>query len=136
MNHAYPSNGASGTPLRVGLNGSAITVHWDANGCFEARDYQIIYGEGTDLPGTSGDSFDLMGSECSIGTATPYVWNDPPTATDGTGLVWFLVTATNGIDLEGSWGTGSDEQERNGPVGGSSGECDVIAKDTTNTCGQ
>ena len=120
------------TPLDPG--GTSLQISWDTVTCDNAGDHQILFGQGSQLPAGLGGVYALSGGVCNIGSSTPFVWNSVPEATDGTGLIWWVVVVNEGGDTEGSWGRDSALAERNGVV--SSGECGVTAKNLTNICGQ
>jgi len=123
------------TASKADAAGTSISVAFDTTTCSGTTDRQILYGQRTQLPSSPGGSFGLAGSVCSI-TTSPFVWNPSPTPTGGTGLVWWLMTARDASNREGSWGKASSGQERVGPgAGGSSGQCGVTARALTNVCG-
>ena len=135
-------DGTGGTPMTVvGLDVPAETllVSWDEPACAGAANYQILYGGGSQLPAGVTGRFALLGSECTLGSS-PYTWyNTPDPAQDPSGFIWWLVVATDGLALEGSWGqarTITDQVERSWPLaGGGSGECGLTGKNFCNTCG-
>ncbi len=135
---AVPS-GAAGPPMTVeaiDAAGSTLLVHWDTGTC-SASEHQILFGGGSSLPDSLGGVFGPVQSRCSVGVSGSFLWDSSPDpASDATGLIWWLVVATEGELLEGSWGTGSDGLERRGTGNnGSSGECGLFTKDLTNACG-
>ena len=159
---AVPDGGALTTPMSVVSNNAAatsLTISWDYFSCTNATNHQIIYGQGSQLPGGPGGLFaqvdidgdlvnDPLGSVCSIGVNSPFTWLNVPAATDGTGLIWWLVMVSDGT-TEGSWGLDRHrvagpyggsvpiDVERLGPgTNGSSTQCGVVDKDARNTCGQ
>jgi hypothetical protein len=113
-----------------------LSVAWDTTSCWGATDHQILYGVGDQLPGTLGGTFGISGSQCSIGTLSPFAWSLPSGLMD-TELAWWIIVTTNGQTREGSWGADSQRIERSGPGPfGSSGQCGIGAKDLSNPCGQ
>lgn len=131
-------DGALGSPMLVSKLSApdSLEVSFDTATCDGDADHQIVWGFGSQLPSAPGSSLGLSGSECALG-GSPYVWNASPDPTsDPSSLVWFLVLATDGVDVEGSWGTDSAGTERGGPgADGSSGQCGVVTKDLSNSCG-
>jgi hypothetical protein len=72
---------------------------------------------------------------CGIGSTVPYTWTGVPQDTDGAGLLWFLVVATDAAGVEGSWGRDSAGGECLGPGNnGASGIC-AVTRSLSNTCG-
>jgi len=137
---ASPGAGLAGVPglqaSRVTADGSSISVSFDNGACTGALDKQILYGQRSGLPAIAGGTYTLLGGACSIGTASPYVWNPTPTDSDGSGLIWFLVVNENNANNEGPWGTYDGVNERAGPgTNGSSGVCGINDKIVSNTCG-
>jgi len=134
-----PDGAAGSTPMTVtalDVTGSSLQISWDTGACTGDAGFHIVYGQGSDLPNGPGGAYTIAAGVCGMGSASPFVWNAVPDATDGTGLIWWLILADDGSTTEGSWGHGSDLVERLGPaVGGSSGVCGMTAKSLTNTCG-
>lgn len=130
------SDGSAASARKLDAAGTTIEVDWDAVTCPDARDHQLVWGFGSQLPDTPGGIYGLSGAECAIG-APPYTWSLVPDPTsDPTRMLWWLLLATDAGTTEGSWGTDSAGSERNGPgAGGSSGQCGITAKDVTNACG-
>ncbi len=126
------------TPMTVAaLNADAsnLQVTYTVGACTNAANHHILYGQRSGLPPAPGGTFTLLGSTCGIGTTSPYSWLGVPQASDGSGLIWFLVVATNTSGIEGSWGKDKNGNERVGPGNnGASGTCAGL-KDATNTCG-
>ena len=123
------------TPLDIA--GTSLQISWDTAACNGDTGFHIVYGQKSDLPAAPGGMFSLDGGVCALGGTSPFVWNQVPEATDGGGLIWWLVLANDGSATEGSWGHGSTAGERIGPgVDGSSAVCGMTAKSLTNTCGQ
>jgi len=121
------------TPLV--LDGSSLSIAWDTSVCTDDSQHHIIYGNGSMFPASPGGAFGVLGSVCSMGGTSPFVWNSVPTAADSTGILWWVIAVTSGT-TEGSWGTDSAGTQRLGPgTGGSSGQCSVTALSTTNACG-
>jgi hypothetical protein len=120
-------------PLDAGA--SKLRVAFDSAACTNDADYHILYGQRSGLPAAPGGTFTLLGSVCGIGTASPYDWAGVPEATDGSGLIWFLLVATDASFVEGSWGVDGAGGERHGQGnGGASGTCAVV-KSVANKCG-
>jgi len=125
------------TVTSVNPGGTSLEISWDTLTCDNTNEHQIIFGQGSQLPAALGGAYALSGSMCSIGGASPYVWNSVPNATDGTGLIWWLMVVNDGTNREGSWGKDSTLAERDGiGLNGSSAECGVSDKSLTNLCGQ
>jgi hypothetical protein len=123
------------TVASLNADGSNLQVSFAVGSCTNAANHHILYGQRSGLPAALGGTFTLLGSNCSIGTTSPYSWLGVPQASDGSGLIWFLVVATNSSGIEGSWGKDKNGNERVGPGNnGASGTCAVL-KDVTNTCG-
>lgn len=121
------------TPLV--LDGSSLSIAWDTSVCTGDSQHHIIYGDGSMFPASPGGAFGVLGSVCSLGGTSPFVWSSVPTAADSTGILWWVIAVTSGT-TEGSWGTDSAGTERLGPgTGGSSGQCSVTTLSTTNVCG-
>ncbi len=134
-------DGTGGDPMIAGklaIDGSSLSVSWDTGVCPGVADHQIVYGSDQHLPTARQGLFDTGGGVCGLGTSSPFNWTGvpDPTLVPG-GLLWWIVVANDGSTTEGSWSTDSDGVERVGPgPGGSSGECGVTLKDTSNTCGE
>jgi len=105
---------------RTSASGDAIGMSWDTT-C-GASNYNLLWG---DLANVSTAT--LGGAGCSMGTSGTYDWSAVPG-----GDLYFLVVATDGSGLEGSWGRDSLGAERNGLD--ASGECAATAKDVSSTC--
>ena len=136
-----PDGASAGTtPMTVtplDLAGASLQISWDTAACTGDTGFHIVFGQKSDLPVLLGGSFAVDGGVCGIGATSPFTWNQVPDATDGNGLIWWLVLANDGSTTEGSWGHGSSPGERLGPgADGSSLVCGVTAKSLTNTCGQ
>jgi len=119
------------------LDGSQLQLNFDTATCTGNSQHQILFGFASDLPATLGGTFSPGGAVCGIG-GSPFEWLlVPDPSTDPNRVLWFLLQATNGTDLEGSWGRDAGGAERVGPgLNGSSGQCGITDKDLTNTCGQ
>jgi len=133
-----PDGTAGSTPMLVtplALDGSSLSLSWDTSVCTGDGQHHILYGDGSMFPTAPGNPFGLLGSVCSIGGTSPFVWNSVPSAADSTGILWWLIVVREG-SKEGSWGKDSAGTERAGPgTGGSSGQCTVTSLSTTNVCG-
>jgi hypothetical protein len=134
-----PDGSAGTTPLRVAslaADGASLRVSFDTASCASnVANHHIVYGQRAGFPAAPGGIYTPMGSVCAIGNASPYDWSGVPEPTDGSGLIWFIVVATDSAGVEGSWGVDSAHNERRGPGNnGASGTCAVV-KDTTNACG-
>ncbi len=115
--------------------GASLQISWDTTTCAGSDEHQIIFGQGSQLPLTPGGAFGFLGGVCGLGTGSPFTWNGVPDASDGTSLLWFLMTVLDGT-TEGSLGHDSAGLERVGPgAGGSSGQCGITASSVTNACG-
>ena len=127
--------GVSGMTVRKpNPSGISLVMTWNQTSCSGAAGYRLIYGGGSQLRTTTTGVLGSMGAVCSV--SVPYLWSSPPTTIDPTGLVWWIVVASDANGVEGSWGTNGDGGERNGPgPGGSSGSCGTPGKSLSNTCG-
>ncbi len=124
------------TVEKLNPTGSSLSISWDTQACALDPDHQIVFGQGTDLPGTPGGTYGVNGAVCGIGGTSPFTWNSTPSATDGSRLIWWLIVVNDGSTTEGSWGTLDGVNERQGPgANGSSGQCAVVNKDLSNVCG-
>ncbi len=134
-------DGTGGNPMTAGklaVDGSSLSISWDTAVCPGAANHQIVHGSAQHLPTARQGLFGTGGGVCGLGISSPVDWTDvpDPTLVPG-GLLWWIVLATDGSTIEGSWSADSDGMERIGPgPGGSSGECGVTLKDTSNSCGQ
>jgi plastocyanin len=134
-------DGVTGAPMtvqRLSADGSTLAISWDAGACSGAADFEILFGYPYGLPPATGSDYEPAGSRCGVGTLSPFTWQGSPTAFPGpSGLLWWLVVATDGAATEGSWGKTSSGSERGGPgAGGASLECGVVSKSLANPCGQ
>jgi len=133
-----PDGTGGTTPMTVAAlnpDASSLQVTFNVGTCTNAANHHLLYGQRSGLPAVLGGTFSLFGSLCAIGTTSPYTWSSVPQASDGSGLIWFLVVATNASGIEGSWGKDKNGSERIGPGNnGADGNCAVL-KDVTNTCG-
>jgi hypothetical protein len=130
-------DGASNPVLvsKIDVDGNDLRVTWDVNVCELDWNHQIIYGDRSGFPTATGGMYHPAGSVCGVGGTGVFDWTGTPNANDGSGLIWWVVVANNGANIEGSWGT-DGVNERQGPgFAGSSGECGVVTKDVRNTCG-
>lgn len=138
-----PDGSGPGTPMTVtklDSAGSSLRLTFDVSTCALNSNHQIIFGDRSDLPSSLGGTYLPSGVVCGIGGASPYTWSSTPNASDGSGLIWWLIVVNNDSVTEGSWGNWEDFPivggERQGPgVNGSSGLCGVTDKDLSNTCG-
>lgn len=133
-------DGGTGAPMtvqRLSVDGSTLAISWDAAACSGAADHEILFGYPYSLPPATGSGYEPAGSRCAIGTVSPFVWNGAPPSFPGpSGLLWWLVVATDGSATEGSWGKAGNGLERQGPgPGGASLECGIVAKSLSNACG-
>ena len=137
---AVPDGSGTSTPMTVvslDSSGSSLSISWDTSSCSGANSHHLVYGQGSQLPTAPGGLFALAGSVCGMGSTSPFIWNPAPGASDGTGLIWWLIVVDNGAGTEGSWGLDSAGAERRGPgAGGASGQCGFTSKNVSNTCGQ
>jgi plastocyanin len=134
-------SGLSGSPLLVGKlagfpDGSRLALTYDTASCAGNTDHQIIHAVGSRLPTVLGGTYFVSAGVCNIGNSGSFLWSGAPNGPPNDPLVWFLVLAENNTGTEGSWGTDSASNERNGFfAGGSSGQCGITTKDLSNTCG-
>jgi hypothetical protein len=136
---SVPDGSAATTPLTVAPltpNGSSLRLAFDITSCASGvSNHHIIYGQRSGLPSAPGGTFTPLGSVCGIGNATPYDWVGVPDPVDGSGLIWFILVATDSSGVEGSWGLDSAGNERRGPGNnGASGIC-ALVKNSDNVCG-
>lgn len=136
---AVPDGSGGSTPLTVATlaaDGSSLRLSYDVATCTaNAANHHVIYGQRSGLPAAPGGTFTPLGSLCNIGNAANYDWLAVPNPPDGLGLLWFHIVATDGANVEGSWGLDGLGNERRGPgTNGSSGICSTD-KQITNTCG-
>jgi hypothetical protein len=135
--NAGPIPGVPGLTVgKLAADGSSLSLAFNAATCSDGNDHQVLYGQRSGLPGALGGTFTLLGATCNIGASSPYTWNATPNASDGSGLLWFLVVAENNAGKEGLWGTQTGNLERAGPgTNGASNVCSVTSKDLGSTCG-
>ncbi len=131
-------DGSGGPAMTVAKNnpaGSSLLLTWDEASCAGPFGHRVIYGGGSQFPSSHLGVFGMRGTVCAA--SSPYLWNAPPTTIDPSGLVWWIVVASDAGGVEGSWGTNGAGDERNGPgPGGSSGSCGSLGKSLSNTCGR
>ncbi len=116
------------TPLKISTtnNGASGVLAWDASNC-ASDGYHIVYGYGSGLA-----SWSVAGGACGLGTSGTAAWsNIPDPSADGSRFLWFIVVGDNGINVEGSWGTGTSGEERGN---GASGVCGMTTK-ASGDCG-
>ncbi len=133
-----PDGTGSTTPVTaapLSPDGSALRVSFDVTSCTDAAGHFILYGQRSGLPAAPGGTFTLLGGDCTLGTASPYDWLGVPEATDGSGLIWFVVVARDASFVEGSWGVDSRGSERHGTGNNGSSDVCAVVKDTSNACG-
>ena len=113
-----------------------LRLTFDTTTCQGNVGNHLVHGFGSQLPNAPGETLLVDGSRCLV--SAPYNWIDVPDPSfDPSNLLWFLILANDGGNIEGSWGPDGFGSERRGPgAGGSSGACDISTKDTANTCGQ
>ena len=132
-------DGTTGAPVRVdklAADGSSLSITWDTAACTGELDHQILHGQKNGFPVSPSGPYTLLGGTCNIGTVSPFAWTPTPNASDGSGLVWFLIVAENNAGREGSWGKYDATHERNGPgTSGASNVCGSTNRDVTNVCG-
>ena len=135
---AVPDGGGTGAPMTVtalDVAGSSLQISFDTAACTGDAGFHIVFGQKTDLPTAAAGSYAVDGGVCGVGQS-PFTWNQVPSATDGFGLIWWLVLANDGATTEGSWGQNSGNVERLGPgPDGGSMVCGMTQKVLTNTCG-
>ena len=86
--------------------GSQIRIRWDTASCV-SLDYNLLYGALGEVA-----SYELMGSECAIGSIGTFDWLAVP-ASD----LYFLIVGVDGTGVyESSWGFDSSGNERNGTM--------------------
>ncbi|MEM7245436.1 MAG: hypothetical protein AAF533_08830 [Acidobacteriota bacterium] len=118
--------------------GTTLSLSWDDVACAGAVDHVLVHGGGSQLPTTASGTFEVGGGLCALGATSPFVWEGSVDASsDPTGLAWWLLVATDGASVEGSWGLDGAGVERLGPVpSGASGLCGATERDLSNSCGR
>ena len=119
-----PTGDGTTTPLlgnRTTVAGDQLSLSWDTTSC-TATDYHLLYGDLSEV-----STYALAGSQCSLAATGNFDWVNVPT-----GDLFFIVVGTNRAGTESSWGTDSLLGERNGET--PSGQCGVLAKDTSGSC--
>jgi len=131
-------DGRAGSGMTVGKNdpaGDSLVLTWDDGSCPGPFGHHVIFGGGSQFPSSPGGVFGTSGAVCAA--APPYAWDAPPTTIDPSGLVWWIVVASDSSATEGSWGLDGEGAERNGPgPGGSSGACGTAGKSLSSVCGE
>lgn len=110
-------DGITGSAMTVGKvvgDPSKVAITYDLILCSDTNDHEIVFGQRIGFPAKGGGLITPQGATCSIGSTSPYTWTLPPSATDGNGLTWFLLAATDGAGTEGPWGTFNGVNDRNG----------------------
>ena len=119
--------------------GTDLQLTWDASSCSGAADHHILYGIKSGFPAALGGTYVLQGSVCDLGAGSHYTWTgspDPAVLDPVRRLLFILVLADDGDDIEGSWGHASQSFERNGVgANGASNQCGMLDKDLSNACG-
>jgi hypothetical protein len=135
-------DGIAGSPVLLGklsADGADLSVSWDAASCDGDVGHHIVFGTLSGFPATVADPYTLAGSVCGLGASGPAVWSgspDPAAIDPVHRMIWLLVLANDGATTEGSWGRSSSSTERNGSgADGCSGQCGILDKSVTNTCG-
>lgn len=124
------------TVSKLAADGSSLSIGFSTAACTDPFDHQILVGQKSGFPAALGGTFTLLGGACNIGTASPYTWNAVPDASDGSGLIWFVVVGENNGGREGPWGRQTGNLERNGPgTNGSSNVCSATDKELNAGCG-
>ncbi len=135
---AVPDGQPGTVPLTVrktNLNGSTLEVSFDDASCQGMSGTQIVGGSRAELPAAPGGGYGISVSRCACGATSPCVWSNSPLPSPGQ-MIWFVMVARDAAATEGSWGTDSAGNERQGPgTAGSSGQCGSTAKDVSNRCG-
>jgi hypothetical protein len=120
---------------KLAADGSSLSVNFNPASCNDPYDHQIVYGDRSGLPSTLGGTFTPLGGACNIGSTVPYTWSGTPDASDGSGLLWFVVVGENDGGKEGPWGRQTGNVERSGPgTNGASNVCAVTSKETNLFC--
>jgi len=121
-----PDGGGGSTPLTVektAQDGTQVELHWDNQCVSPPATAKILFG-----PLNQVSSYGISGAECSVPRfANPKIWSDLPA-----GDIWFVMSGDNGFGHEGSWGTNSEGDERNGLT--PSGECSSFEKNLGGSC--
>ena len=105
---------------RKNVTGNKIDLNWDVTLC-TSIDFQLIYGDMATVATPVVD-----GSVCGLGISGSAGGVPLPP-----GDLWFLVVATDGNLIEGSWGQGASG-ERGGVT--PSFECGVTVRDNGGSC--
>jgi hypothetical protein len=119
--------GAPMKAAKLAADGSSLTVTWDTAGCRASTQYEILWGNGSDL-----STMTPADAVCNIGQSGGYAWSGAPAVPAGQRFIWWVVAGTDGATQEGSWGKDSAGAEEHGAV--PSGLCGVTAKNTANSC--
>ena len=121
---------------RIDVSGATLQLFWDAQTCNAGLEHHLLFGWSDQLPSSPGGLFTLEGSDCDLGTGSPYTWSNVPDPTvHPSRFLWWVIVARDGAGTESSWGEGSAGLERNGGgPDGSSGECGSVQKDDTEDC--
>jgi hypothetical protein len=116
-------------------NGSSLSVSWSNGSCSDSTfNHEILFGQRSNFPAAPTGIYSLLGGSCGIGSP-PFTWTSTPSASDGSGLIWFLVVTNKSGTKEGPWGNNS-AGERNGPgTRGASNGC-ATDKDVSSSCGR
>jgi hypothetical protein len=133
-----PDGTGGTTPMMVALltpDGSSLRISYDVASCTNASNHHLLFGQRSGFPAALGGQYTLLGGVCSVGNVSPYDWVSVPAPTDGKGLIWFQMVATDSGNVEGSWGKDSAGGEPTGPGnGGASVVCSLV-KNSANACG-
>jgi outer membrane protein assembly factor BamB len=118
-----PDGSESGTsPLLVTKRESDLNITWDAetSNCASVG-YHLIWGWGSDI-----EFCIVSGSDCTLDASGGHLWTTAPDTSSN--WCWFLVVGNDGSTTEGGWGTDSELNQRST---GASGECGMVAIETT-----
>ena len=136
-----PDSGVQLLVEKLSITGGTLNLQWDDGACFgRGASSRSSTALGSNLPAVPGGTYTLQPENplgmCNI-QASPKSWlNVPDPASDSSRFMWFLVLANDGGLVEGSWGTDSAGNQRQGSGGfGASAQCGHLSKSLVNTCG-
>jgi hypothetical protein len=113
--------GSAMTASATDASGSALTIAWDATSC-PAAGYRLLHG-----PLAQVGSYVVDGAVCDLGPTGQAQWLGVPD-----GNLWFVVVATDGSAVEGSWGQNAAGEPRAGNA--VSGTCGAASRVNVATC--
>ncbi|MDD5707244.1 MAG: hypothetical protein PHR35_15075, partial [Kiritimatiellae bacterium] len=122
--------GAANKAEKMDAQAGSISITWDnkAASCPNTN-HNLYYGTGGGL-----SSYELLGSQCNIGTTGSYAWNSAPDVPPGETFLWWVLVGTDGASTESLWGKDSAGRERHGSA--ASGQCGFTTKSYATCPGQ